>query len=58
MGRLFGLLLVPVALPPPAVLTPSRPNMVIRDIVKQFDQDKVVWDRQRFVEKALICDGE
>lgn len=30
----FGLLLVPVALPPPSVLTPSRPNMAIRDIVK------------------------
>ena len=31
---------------------------LIRDIIKQFDQDKVVWDRQRFVERALICDGD
>ncbi|WP_380872779.1 (2Fe-2S)-binding protein [Sphingomonas sp. DBB INV C78] len=31
---------------------------LIRDILKQFDQDKVIWDRQRFVERALICDGD
>ena len=31
---------------------------LIRDIVKQFDQDKVIWDRQRFVERALICEGD
>lgn len=31
---------------------------LIRDILKQFDQDKVIWDRQKFVEKALICDGD
>lgn len=31
---------------------------LIKDIIKQFDQDKIVWDRQRFVEKALICDGD
>ncbi len=31
---------------------------LIRDIIKQFDQDKVVWDRQRFVENALLCDGD
>ena len=31
---------------------------LIKDIVKQFDQDKVIWDRQRFVERALICDGD
>lgn len=30
----FGLLLVPVALPPPAVQAPTRPNLAIRDIVK------------------------
>ena len=29
----FGLLLVPVALPPQAVLTPSRPNMVMTTVV-------------------------
>jgi len=31
---------------------------LIRDIVKQFDQDKVIWDRQCFVERALICEGD
>lgn len=30
----FGLLLVPISLPPPAVLAPTKPNMAIRDIVK------------------------
>lgn len=30
----FGLLLVPVTLPPPAVLAPAKPSMAIRDIVK------------------------
>ena len=31
---------------------------LIRDILKQFDQDKVIWDRQRFVEQPLVCDGD
>lgn len=31
---------------------------LIKDIVKQFDQDKIIWERQRFVEKALICDSD
>lgn len=30
----FGLLLVPVALPPPAVLAPAQPTMAIRDITR------------------------
>lgn len=30
----FGLMLVPVTLPPPAVLAPAKPSMAIRDIVK------------------------
>jgi protein TonB len=30
----FGLLMVPIAIPPQAVLTPQKPNMTIRDIVK------------------------
>ena len=38
--------------------TTAKSASEIRDIIKQFDQDKVVWDRQRFVERALICDGE
>jgi phenylpropionate dioxygenase-like ring-hydroxylating dioxygenase large terminal subunit len=31
---------------------------LIKDICKQFDQDKVVWDRQRFVAQPIICDGD
>lgn len=31
---------------------------LIKDILKQFDQDKVIWDRQRFVERPPICDGD
>ncbi|WP_449446171.1 energy transducer TonB [Thermomonas brevis] len=30
----FGVLMVPIALPPPVVLAPTRPTMTIRDIVK------------------------
>jgi 3-ketosteroid 9alpha-monooxygenase subunit A len=28
---------------------------LIRDIVKQFDQDKVIWERQRYEMNPLIC---
>lgn len=31
---------------------------LIRDICKQLDQDKVVWDRQRYTPDAIICDGD
>jgi hypothetical protein len=31
---------------------------IIRDICKQFDQDKVVWDRQRYQANPIICDGD
>jgi 3-ketosteroid 9alpha-monooxygenase subunit A len=31
---------------------------LIRDICKQFDQDKVVWDRQRYEPNPIICDGD
>ena len=31
---------------------------MIKDICKQFDQDKVVWDRQRFEPNPIICDGD
>lgn len=31
---------------------------IIRDICKQFDQDKVVWDRQRYQADAIICEGD
>jgi 3-ketosteroid 9alpha-monooxygenase subunit A len=31
---------------------------LIRDICKQFDQDKVIWDRQAYLAKAIICDGD
>ena len=29
-----------------------------KDICKQFDQDKVVWDRQKYLPNALVCDGD
>ena len=28
---------------------------VIRDICKQLDQDKAIWDRQRYIEKPPLC---
>jgi 3-ketosteroid 9alpha-monooxygenase subunit A len=31
---------------------------IIRDICRQLDQDKVVWDRQRHVPQPLLCDGD
>lgn len=31
---------------------------IIRDICKQFDQDKVVWDRQRHEPNPIICQGD
>jgi 3-ketosteroid 9alpha-monooxygenase subunit A len=31
---------------------------LIRDICKQLDQDKVVWDRMRYEERPLMCDGD
>lgn len=31
---------------------------LIRDICKQLDQDKVVWDRQRYIPDPVICEGD
>ncbi|MBS0366512.1 MAG: Rieske (2Fe-2S) protein [Proteobacteria bacterium] len=31
---------------------------LIRDICKQLDQDKVVWDRQRYRNDPLLCEGD
>lgn len=31
---------------------------IIRDICKQFDQDKVIWDRQKYLASALVCAGD
>ncbi len=31
---------------------------IIRDICKQYDQDKVVWDRQKFEPEPNICAGD
>ena len=31
---------------------------IIRDICKQFDQDKTIWDRMRYEPQPLICDGD
>ncbi|MCB2065317.1 MAG: Rieske (2Fe-2S) protein [Erythrobacter sp.] len=31
---------------------------LIRDICKQLDQDKVIWDRQKYEANPIICDGD
>ena len=31
---------------------------IIKDICRQLDQDKVVWDRQRHTAQPLLCDGD
>lgn len=31
---------------------------LIRDICKQLDQDKVIWDRMKFEANPIICDGD
>jgi hypothetical protein len=31
---------------------------LIRDICKQLDQDKIIWDRQRYEPEPLMCDGD
>ncbi|MBT7177393.1 MAG: (2Fe-2S)-binding protein, partial [Gammaproteobacteria bacterium] len=31
---------------------------VIKDICKQLDQDKVVWDRQKYIENPPLCQGD
>jgi hypothetical protein len=31
---------------------------LIKDICKQFDQDKVILDRHRRVEPPLVCNGD
>jgi hypothetical protein len=31
---------------------------MVKDICRQLDQDKVVWDRQRYTPDALLCDGD
>ena len=31
---------------------------IIKDICKQLDQDKVVWDRQRYIENPPLCAGD
>ena len=31
---------------------------LIRDVCKQFDQDKVVWDRQKYNPTPIICEGD
>jgi 3-ketosteroid 9alpha-monooxygenase subunit A len=31
---------------------------IIKDICRQLDQDKVVWDRQHHIARPLLCDGD
>ena len=31
---------------------------IIKDVNKQLDQDKVVWDRQQYQPNAIICQGD
>ncbi|NBU25721.1 MAG: Rieske (2Fe-2S) protein [Gammaproteobacteria bacterium] len=31
---------------------------MVKDICRQLDQDKVVWDRQKYRPDALLCDGD
>jgi len=31
---------------------------LIRDICKQLDQDKIIWDHQRYEPEPLMCDGD
>lgn len=31
---------------------------LIKDICKQLDQDKTIWDRQRYEAEPLMCDGD
>lgn len=31
---------------------------IIKNICRQLDQDKVVWDRQKYVPDPIICDGD
>ncbi len=30
----------------------------IHEVCRQLDQDKVIWDRQRYLDKPIICDGD
>lgn len=30
----------------------------IAEVCRQLDQDKVIWDRQRTLEKPIVCDGD
>lgn len=30
----------------------------IHEVCRQLDQDKVIWDRQRYLPKPIICDGD
>jgi phenylpropionate dioxygenase-like ring-hydroxylating dioxygenase large terminal subunit len=30
----------------------------IHEVCRQLDQDKVIWDRQRYMERPIVCDGD
>ena len=38
--------------------TAGLARAIIKDVNKQLDQDKVVWDRQQYQPNAIICQGD
>ena len=30
----------------------------IHEVCRQLDQDKVIWDRQRYLPRPVVCDGD
>ena len=39
-------------------LSAGLARAIIKDVNKQLDQDKVVWDRQQYQPNAMICQGD
>ena len=30
----------------------------IHEVCRQLDQDKIIWDRMRYLKRSVICDGD
>ena len=30
----------------------------VHEVCRQLDQDKVIWDRQKYLPRPIICDGD